>query len=144
MVIHSDAVGISREELSKMDMTAKELSDNDDLATALVLDPVLGFQSHKMNIRFRALKANTEELKEIIEEFVRKQDYETTYQQLIKGVWIPRSITNKSKVAHKKLQAHVSTANRFPTSLFLSNKHPRLVADLPLLARLRPGVRLRH
>lgn len=90
-----------------LEMTAKELAENDDLGNALVLDPVLGFQSHKMNLRFRPLRANKDELKAVIEEFVRNQNYQTAYERLIKGEWIPRSVTNKSKVAHRKLQAHI-------------------------------------
>lgn len=89
-------------------MTPKELSENDDLATSLVLDSFLGFTTHKMNVRYRPLKANRDNLKAIVTEFVASKDYERAYSRIMKGDWLPKHVLSKSKVAQKRLQEHVS------------------------------------
>nr|XP_023017582.1 histone-lysine N-methyltransferase KMT5B isoform X1 [Leptinotarsa decemlineata] len=85
-------------------MNPKELSDNDDIATSLVLDPHLGFTSHKMNVRFKPPRANNAELKNIIEEFIVNQNYEKAFAKIQKGDWMTRV---KSKNQQKKLEEHI-------------------------------------
>lgn len=54
------------------------------------------------------MKANKDELKRVIEDFIVHQNYEDTYRKLIKGEWMPRQVLNKSKIAQKRLEEHVS------------------------------------
>ncbi|XP_030378392.1 histone-lysine N-methyltransferase Suv4-20 isoform X2 [Scaptodrosophila lebanonensis] len=88
-------------------MSPRELSENDDLATSLILDPHLGFQTHKMNIRFRPLKVDTQQLKAIVDEFIQTQNYDVAIQRIYDGPWIPRHLKNKNKIATKRLHDHI-------------------------------------
>lgn len=88
-------------------MTAKELCENDDLTTSLILDPYLGFQTHKMNTRFRPVKGRQEELKEIIERFKKHDNLEKAFRALISGDWARNLFLHKSKAQEKLFKQHV-------------------------------------
>uniref|UniRef100_A0A8C5R2V6 [histone H4]-N-methyl-L-lysine20 N-methyltransferase KMT5B n=1 Tax=Leptobrachium leishanense TaxID=445787 RepID=A0A8C5R2V6_9ANUR len=88
-------------------MSAKELCENDDLATSLVLDPYLGFQTHKMNTRFRPIKGRQEELKEVIENFKKNDHLEKTFRNLTSGDWARHYFLNKNKMQEKLFKEHV-------------------------------------
>ncbi|XP_073419346.1 histone-lysine N-methyltransferase KMT5B isoform X1 [Dendrobates tinctorius] len=88
-------------------MSAKELCENDDLATSLVLDPYLGFQTHKMNTRFRPIKGRQEELKEVIERFKKSEHLDKTFKNLVSGDWARHYFLNKNKMQEKHFKEHV-------------------------------------
>ncbi|XP_008308635.1 histone-lysine N-methyltransferase KMT5B [Cynoglossus semilaevis] len=88
-------------------MSAKELCENDDLTTSLILDPYLGFQTHKMNTRFRPVKGRQEELKEIIEHFKKHDNLEKAFRALTTGDWSRNLFLHKTKAQEKLFKQHV-------------------------------------
>uniref|UniRef100_A0A9J7YVK2 [histone H4]-N-methyl-L-lysine20 N-methyltransferase KMT5B n=1 Tax=Cyprinus carpio carpio TaxID=630221 RepID=A0A9J7YVK2_CYPCA len=88
-------------------MTAKELCEYDDLSTSLILDPYLGFQTHKMNTRFRPIKGRQGELREVIELFKKHDNLEKAFQALTAGDWTRHHFLNKTKSQEKLFKAHV-------------------------------------
>jgi len=61
-----------------------------------------------MNLRYKPLRVNREELKKLTEEFIDTQNYDKAFNKVMTGDWVPRAVHNKSKLAQKRLQAHVS------------------------------------
>ncbi|XP_013390357.1 histone-lysine N-methyltransferase KMT5B-A-like [Lingula anatina] len=88
-------------------MTPKELCENDDLATSIIVDPYLGFVSHKMNTRFRPIKGMQEEWKGCVERFKKHQCYEKAYKELMSGDWGRTCLLTKSKAQQKTMKEHM-------------------------------------
>ncbi|XP_077994748.1 uncharacterized protein LOC144448394 [Glandiceps talaboti] len=90
-------------------MTCKELCENDDLGTSLVLDPYLGFTTHKMNTRFRPVTARSEQLRQTVDKFHKKKStLEDTLKSLTSGDWYRLYFMNKSKNQQNTFKEHIS------------------------------------
>lgn len=76
-------------------MTARELCESDDQATSLILDPYLGFSTHKMNLRFRPYKSQKHELQQLILDFKNHNHYEKVYSKLTD--FVPASCLTKAR-----------------------------------------------
>uniref|UniRef100_A0A8B9HW29 Lysine methyltransferase 5B n=1 Tax=Astyanax mexicanus TaxID=7994 RepID=A0A8B9HW29_ASTMX len=98
---------VERRHVPSSGMTAKELCENDDLTTGLILDPYLGFQTHKMNSRFRPIKGRQEELKDIIESFKKHNSLEQAFKALTSGDFSRNHFIPKTKAQEKLFKQHV-------------------------------------
>ncbi|XP_072033976.1 LOW QUALITY PROTEIN: uncharacterized protein [Amphiura filiformis] len=85
----------------------KELAENDDMATSLVLDPYLNFMTHKMNTRFRPVVAKSDYLKAVVLRFKKDQNYEKAYRGITSGDWARVYFLNKPKQQQTVFKQHV-------------------------------------
>jgi len=89
-------------------MSPKELSDYDDIATAVIVDPILGFATHKMSLRFRTPTLQAQQyLKTVALEFRHHQNYEKAYKRLLECDWLKTLVNRKSKLHQTALKEHV-------------------------------------
>ncbi|XP_067408166.1 histone-lysine N-methyltransferase KMT5C isoform X2 [Emydura macquarii macquarii] len=88
-------------------VTAKELCENDDLATSLVLDSYLGFKTHKMNVSPLPAIRRQHHLREAVEAFRRRRDLEAAYRALLLGEWAGPYFKSRSRQQETALKTHI-------------------------------------
>ncbi|KAG8434095.1 hypothetical protein GDO86_012461 [Hymenochirus boettgeri] len=88
-------------------ITAKELCENDDLATSLVLDPYLGFRTHKMKVSAMPAIRRQHHLREALQTFLKKKDLEAAYRSLTTGEWARQYFQNRTRQQESLLKAHI-------------------------------------
>ncbi|XP_066065105.1 histone-lysine N-methyltransferase KMT5C [Chamaea fasciata] len=87
-------------------VTARELCENDDLATSLVLDSVLGFRTHKMGVSPLPALRRRAQLRAAIEAFRQRRDLEAAWRTL-SGAWAPAFFRQRRPVQRAALKTHV-------------------------------------
>ncbi|XP_019062028.1 histone-lysine N-methyltransferase KMT5C [Fukomys damarensis] len=88
-------------------VTARELCENDDLATSLVLDPYLGFRTHKMNVSPVPTLRRQQHLRSALETFLRQRDLEAAYRALTVGGWMAHYFQSRDPRQEAALKTHV-------------------------------------
>ncbi|XP_042331678.1 histone-lysine N-methyltransferase KMT5C [Sceloporus undulatus] len=88
-------------------VTAKELCENDDLATTLILDSYLGFKTHKMNVSPLPAIRRKHHLREAVEAFRKRKDLEAAYQALMQGGWACHYFANRSRQQEAAFKTHI-------------------------------------
>ncbi|XP_046536303.1 histone-lysine N-methyltransferase KMT5C isoform X3 [Equus quagga] len=88
-------------------VTARELCENDDLATSLVLDPYLGFRTHKMNVSPVPPLRRQHHLRSALEAFLRQRDLEAAYQALTLGGWMAHYFQSRGPRQEAALKTHI-------------------------------------
>ncbi|XP_041568895.2 histone-lysine N-methyltransferase KMT5C [Taeniopygia guttata] len=87
-------------------VTARELCENDDLATSLVLDSVLGFRTHKMGVSPLPALRRRARLRAALEAFRRRRDLEAAWRTL-SGAWAPAFFRRRRPQQRAELKQHV-------------------------------------
>ncbi|XP_027001290.2 histone-lysine N-methyltransferase KMT5C isoform X1 [Tachysurus fulvidraco] len=88
-------------------MSVRELCETDDLATSLVLDPLLGFSTHKMNISPLPEIRRWSYLRETLLRFKRTRDFQATFDALLEGEWTSEYFRDLGSHRQELLRQHM-------------------------------------
>ncbi|KAK6109935.1 SET domain family protein [Brugia pahangi] len=78
-------------------MTIRELCDNDDMATSIIVDPILGFRTHKMNLHYRPPQHEEQiKLKCILRKYKEDQDLCAAIQEIFHVSAITRFLKRRT------------------------------------------------
>ncbi|XP_062875082.1 histone-lysine N-methyltransferase KMT5C [Trichomycterus rosablanca] len=88
-------------------MSVTELCETDDLATSLVLDPLLGFSTHKMNISPLPEIRRWSYLRETLLRFKRTRDFQATFDALLDGEWTSNYFNGLGSHRQELLKQHM-------------------------------------
>ncbi len=90
-------------------MSASQLCEFDDFATMMVIDSYLGFQTHKMNTRFRPARKHMENWRTAVIKFANEtKNYEECFNDLtVDNDWFEQHFGNKPKSYVDQFRSHL-------------------------------------
>ncbi len=98
----------------------RELSDVDDACTAALVDPILGFTSHKMARRFFNPSTRDQKvLSGIVQDFKQHQDYERAWKDLGEVDWWRGVLNKRKKNWEAMLKDHVRARSHYVTDMHM-------------------------
>uniref|UniRef100_A0A6V7TJQ1 [histone H4]-N-methyl-L-lysine(20) N-methyltransferase n=1 Tax=Meloidogyne enterolobii TaxID=390850 RepID=A0A6V7TJQ1_MELEN len=89
-------------------MSIKELCENDDMCTALFVDSVMGFVTHKMDIRHKPLpEYERRNLITLLCEFVHNTDFDTTLNSISSLNIVKEFLHSKTAFEKENFEGHI-------------------------------------